>query len=162
VLLVLYLSVGQLAGICWGINEAKVNAETAVMGGDLTELFFSDADITSGLAVFHGSREVLYRGYLYDIASINKRDSNYSLKVYHDEKEETLIGCLKEVFDSLLSSHSDRGKHTIVKMGIQDCITSARFIYAAPMARGNLSRTSDKFGVAVPILSIPDSPPRQV
>ena len=99
-----YINLGDLARIEMGLADAKMEATKTIGGKHLTTLNISPNDFANGDAAYVGASEIRYLGHLYDIATREKIGNVLHLTVAADEKEDGLLGELKEHVEQLMNT----------------------------------------------------------
>lgn len=162
-LVMLYISVGQMGGVYIGINEAQKEARNASKEY-LSTLTITAADLSSGRASFTGKNEILYNGNLYDIAKMNRQADKWILKVFHDEKEEGLLANLKDIVESWTNVPMHNGKHPAAKQMviIKDYIPAAKISFCFNPILQQVFSVNYSHPSEAPLLSVLKSPPQFV
>ena len=160
--IMLYASVGQVGGIYMNIGVAKQEAAQEIVKGELGSLSISLADLSTGKASFTGKKELLYNGRLYDISAMQRHGDTWTLKVFHDAKEEGLLSNLKEIVEGWMNSPLHSGKQPSAKQtfAIPDFIPAGKFAFYYNDNLQQVFSTSLSYPSGAPLLSVLKSPPK--
>ncbi len=145
------------------VSEAQREAHTEILNGsNIISITFSATDVDNGKVSFINNKEIRYLGKMYDVFSASRNGNVFTLRVFHDEKEEGVLSEIEETIHSWLDDPiKDLSKHLAFKYQLlQDIIPSgqADFVFSQPFK--TLSLVPDQVSILHRAPEIIISPPR--
>lgn len=160
----LYTDVGDAMLVSADLAEAKAQAAaTLAIGTGVSTLVLGPAEYMEALSASGDRKEIVYRGHLYDVASVTSTATEVFLKLRPDEKEENLLKRLGHLVENWTIG-SDRNDpkwpktkhHPIIKDFFPP--VNVRYFSSLLLREGVCLEKSGK--LSFPALAVLKSPPK--